>query len=177
LGHQFPAAFVDDEKQDAGGQIFFGLAVIGRPALEPGQSAPDAVVQAFDGKGVRFALDMVLAAEDFGAGMPEIGRELDLGGVRHLRSQPPGRLGSTNSWFSISLSVLAIPQGKNRLSQLNEDGWTYFSDIESEAETKTVLKTLAKSGALPGIDTFTSEQVWKATRPLKLSVVHLTILV
>jgi len=60
------------------------------------------------------------------------------------------------------LSVLAIPQGKDRLSQLIEDGWTYFSDVESEAETKTVLKTLAKSGALPGIDAFTSEQVWAA---------------
>ena len=71
-------------------------------------------------------------------------------------------LGSTNSWFSISLSVLAIPRGKDRLSQLVEDGWTYFSDIESEAEIKTVLKTLAKSSALPGIDAFTPEQVWKA---------------
>jgi hypothetical protein len=71
-------------------------------------------------------------------------------------------LGSTNSWFSISLSVLAIPQGKDRLGQLIEDGWTYFSDVESEAETKVVLKTLAKSGALPGIQEFTSEQVWKA---------------
>jgi hypothetical protein len=71
-------------------------------------------------------------------------------------------LGSTNSWFSISLSVLAIPQGKDRLGQLIEDGWTYFTDVESEAETKVVLKTLAKSGALPGIQGFTSEQVWKA---------------
>ena len=71
-------------------------------------------------------------------------------------------LGSTNSWFSISLSVLAIPQGKDQLGQLIEDGWTYFSDMESEAETKMVLKTLAKSGSLPGIDAFTAEQVWKA---------------
>lgn len=71
-------------------------------------------------------------------------------------------LGSTNSWFSISLSVLAIPQGKDQLGQLIEDGWTYFSDIESEAETKTVLKTLAKSGALPGIAAFSPEQVWQA---------------
>ena len=54
-------------------------------------------------------------------------------------------LGSTNSWFSISLSVLAIPQGKDQFGQLIEDGWTYFSDVESEAETRTVLKTLAKS--------------------------------
>ena len=43
-------------------------------------------------------------------------------------------LGSTNSWFSMSLSVLAIPQGKNQLAQLIEDGWTYFADAESEDE-------------------------------------------
>ena len=86
---------MDDEKHDAGGQICFGLAVVVRPALEAGQIAPDAVVQAFDGKGVRFALDMVLATEDFRVGVPEVAGILDLGGVRQLRSQPLGRFGST----------------------------------------------------------------------------------
>ena len=83
------------KKQDAGGQVFFGLAVVVRPAFEAGQIAPDAVVQAFDGKGVRLALDMVLAAEDFRVGMPEVGGEADMSGVRQLRSQPLGRFGST----------------------------------------------------------------------------------
>ena len=64
---------VDDKKQDAGGQIFLGLAVVVRPAFEAGHAAPDAVVQAFAGKGVRLALDLVLAAADFGVGLPEIG--------------------------------------------------------------------------------------------------------
>ena len=53
-------------------------------------------------------------------------------------------------------------RGAADLGQLIEDGWIYFSDVESEAETKMVLKTLAKSGSLPGIDAFTREQVWKA---------------
>ena len=70
---------MDEEKQDAGGQVFLGLAVIVRPAFEAGQIAADTVVQAFDRKGVRFALDMVLAAEDFRVGMPEVGGKLDLG--------------------------------------------------------------------------------------------------
>src|ERR1039458_9906937 len=83
------------KKQDSGGQVFFGLAVVVRPAFEAGQIAPDAVVQAFDGKGERLALDMVLAAEDFGVGVPEVGGKLDLGGVRQLRGQPLGRFGST----------------------------------------------------------------------------------
>ena len=71
-------------------------------------------------------------------------------------------LGSTNSWFSISLSVLAIPQGKDQLAQLLSDGWNYFADLESEAEVKVVLKTLIKTGNLPGIEAFSVEQVWKA---------------
>jgi Domain of unknown function (DUF1998) len=71
-------------------------------------------------------------------------------------------LGSTNSWFSISLSVLAIPQGTNQLAQLIDDGWNYFDDAESEVDVKSVLKTLTKTGNLPGIDGFSAAQVWKA---------------
>ena len=66
-----------------------------RLAFEPGEVTADAVVQAFDGKRVRFALDVVLTGEDFTVGMPEVGGELEMGGVRQLRSQPLGRFGST----------------------------------------------------------------------------------
>jgi hypothetical protein len=45
-------------------------------------------------------------------------------------------LGATNSWFPITLSVLAIPLEKNQLSQLILDGWDYFSDAESVDESK-----------------------------------------
>ena len=92
---QFPATFVDDKEQDAGGQICLGFAVTVRLAFKAGQIAADSVVQAFDREGVRLALDVVLAAEDFRVGMPEVGGKLDLGGVRQLRSQPLGRFGST----------------------------------------------------------------------------------
>jgi len=71
-------------------------------------------------------------------------------------------LGSTNSWFSISLSVLAIPQAKDTLTQLVTDGWTYFMELESEVEVGATIKTLKKTASLPGIDSFTAEQVWKA---------------
>lgn len=71
-------------------------------------------------------------------------------------------LGSTNSWFSMSLSVLAIPQGKNQLARLIEDGWTYFADAESEDETKVILKMLIKTAALSAIDGFSAEEIWKA---------------
>jgi hypothetical protein len=71
-------------------------------------------------------------------------------------------LGSTNSWFSISLSVLAIPQGKNRLVQLIEDGWKYFATKDSLAKVEITMETLIDGSLLPGIESFKPEQVWKA---------------
>jgi hypothetical protein len=76
-------------------------------------------------------------------------------------------LGSTNSWFSISLSVLAIPQGKDQLSQLLADGWTYFLDAESELEVKATLKTLIKTSSLPGIEAFSPAEIWTAIEAKK----------
>jgi len=71
-------------------------------------------------------------------------------------------LGATNSWFPITLSVLAIPLEKNQMAQLIHDGWDYFSEIESLEELKIVVKTLTKSSSLPGIEQFQPEEVWKA---------------
>ena len=71
-------------------------------------------------------------------------------------------LGATNGWFPVSLSVLAIPVGDNRLEQIVLDGWEYFEDVESEAELKITLKTLVKTNALPGIASYDVDEVWKA---------------
>lgn len=76
-------------------------------------------------------------------------------------------LGATNGWFPITLSVLAIPLEKNQLEQLLSDGWTYFSDAESAEEVKAIIKTLIKSGALPGIDKWDHQDVWKAIEDRK----------
>ena len=40
-------------------------------------------------------------------------------------------LGSTNSWFPVTLSVLAIPHKGDSLGQLVADGWEYFQDAGS----------------------------------------------
>lgn len=71
-------------------------------------------------------------------------------------------LGATNGWFPITLSVLAIPLEKNQLEQLLSDGWTYFSDADSVDEIKAIVKTLIKSGGLPGIDKWDPQDVWRA---------------
>ena len=71
-------------------------------------------------------------------------------------------LGATNGWFPVSLSVLAIPQTGSPLAQLVADGWIYFEDVHSEAEISVVAKTLKKTAQLPGIEAFTSQEVWDA---------------
>lgn len=71
-------------------------------------------------------------------------------------------LGSTNGWFPVSLSVLAIPLERNQLGQIVTDGWEYFRDAESVDEVKYIVKTLVKSGSLPGIEKWDHNDVWKA---------------
>lgn len=76
-------------------------------------------------------------------------------------------LGATNGWFPVTLSVLAIPLEKNQLGQLIFDGWTYFSDAESVEEVKITVKTLIKSGSLPGVDKWDPQDIWKAIEERK----------
>jgi hypothetical protein len=71
-------------------------------------------------------------------------------------------LGSTNSWFSMSLSVLAIPIGKDPVAQLISDGWTYFEDLQSEMEVGATIKALIKTASLPGVEAFSAAEIWKA---------------
>lgn len=69
-------------------------------------------------------------------------------------------LGATNSWFSVSISVLAIPQEQDEVAQMVTEGWEYFSEIESEIEAKVTIKTLDKTGALPGIGKHSASEIW-----------------
>ncbi|KAA1054428.1 DUF1998 domain-containing protein [Azospirillum argentinense] len=76
-------------------------------------------------------------------------------------------LGATNSWFPITLSALAIPLARDPISQLVHDGWDYFADLESEAEVAVTIKTLKKTGGLPGIDKHSSKAVWDVVQVIK----------
>lgn len=48
------------------------------------------------------------------------------------------------------------------LSQLIQDGWEFFEDLDSEAEVSVTVKTLKKTGALPGIDKYDATAIWAA---------------
>ena len=73
----------------------------------------------------------------------------------------PVLLGASNSWFPITLSVLAIPLGMDPVVQVVTDGWKYFEDVESVEETGFVLKTLKKGGTLPGVQVCEAQATWE----------------
>jgi hypothetical protein len=71
-------------------------------------------------------------------------------------------LGSTNSWFPITLSALAIPQAKDPLGQLIRDGWVIFQGVTAEALVPIVVQTLKATGGLPGIEKHAASDIWRA---------------
>ena len=64
-------------------------------APQAGQINAQAIVVTFDREGVRLALQVAVLGEDQAVGMPEVGAEGDVAGVRKLRIQAAGRFGVT----------------------------------------------------------------------------------
>ena len=84
------------------------------------------------------------------------------------REQPRAvLLGASNSWFPVTLSVLAIPLESNPLAQLVMDGWGYFADAESAIEVNIIVRTLTKTNSLPGIGNYDAEDIWCAVEDRK----------
>jgi hypothetical protein len=76
-------------------------------------------------------------------------------------------LGATNAWFPVTLSALAIPLSRDPIAQMVLDGWDYFEDLESESEVAITVKTLKKSGALPGIDKHDPKAIWETIEAIR----------
>lgn len=76
-------------------------------------------------------------------------------------------LGATNSWFPMTLSVLAIPHTGDSLRQMVEDGWKYFEKAKSEDHVEIICGTLKDGGLLPGIDKFETSALWTAIQQRK----------
>jgi hypothetical protein len=76
-------------------------------------------------------------------------------------------LGATNSWFPITLSVLAIPHTGDSLSQIVADGWKYLEKAKSEVHVEIIQETLKDGGLLPGIEKFIARDLWTAIEKRK----------
>lgn len=70
-------------------------------------------------------------------------------------------LGASNSWFSIILSSLSIPQTSSRLAQLIEENWHFFSDATSLDAFKMIRKVLSKTGQCADLAPFSDEEIWQ----------------
>ena len=76
-------------------------------------------------------------------------------------------LGATNSWFPITVSVLAIPTEEDPLIQCINDGWEHFHILETKDQLDTILRVLISASLLPGIERFDSNDIWQAIEDKK----------
>ena len=79
----------------------------------------------------------------------------------------PVLLGASNSWFPVTLTVLAIPTKGDKLAQLLADKSDLFSDVGSQAELGLALKMLGKSGMLGGLGEYKADEIWEALQALR----------
>ena len=92
------------------------------------------------------------------------GRHPHLDQISDTCDEPPRaiNLGASNGWFAVSLSVLAIPQRGNPLSQMIQDGFKFFQNCDTKSALETVVETLKLGNVLPGIENFTSDEIWNS---------------
>lgn len=70
-------------------------------------------------------------------------------------------LGASNSWFSVSLSALSIPQATDRLAKLVEENWEEIKNVDSENELLFYRKNAQKFQSLiPLFSDFKDSQIW-----------------
>lgn len=88
----------------------------------------------------------------------------DAGCEERLR---PVLLGASNSWFPVTLTVLAIPTKGDKLAQLLADKSDLFSDVGNEAELGLALKVLGKSGMLGSLGDYKADEIWAALQAMR----------
>ncbi len=79
----------------------------------------------------------------------------------------PVLLGASNSWFPVTLTVLAIPTKGDKLAQLLADKSDLFSDVGNQAELGLALKVLGKSGMLGGLGEYKADEIWAALQAMR----------
>jgi len=94
---------------------------------------------------------------------PHLGR-VDTNCEERLR---PVLLGASNSWFPVTLTVLAIPTKGDKLAQLLVDRSDLFSDVGTQAELNLALKVLGKSGMLGSLADYKADEIWMALQAMR----------
>jgi hypothetical protein len=71
-------------------------------------------------------------------------------------------LGASNSWFSLSLSALSIPNAENKLEQYIDSYWLTLEEADSAEMLKTLLKILQKQGKGYELENYKIEEILEA---------------
>jgi len=72
-------------------------------------------------------------------------------------------LGASNSWFSLSLSALSIPNStQNKLEQYIDSHWLTLGEADSPDTLKILLKVLQKQGKAYELENYDIADIWQA---------------
>lgn len=94
---------------------------------------------------------------------PHLGRA-DANCEERLR---PVLLGASNSWFPVTLTVLAIPTKGSLLAQLLAEKINSFSRTDSLEKLELVLDVMAENGVLGRLSDFKPDEIWKALETIR----------
>jgi hypothetical protein len=79
----------------------------------------------------------------------------------------PVLLGASNSWFPVTLTVLAIPAKSTALAQLLADKVNSFSRADSLEKLELVLQVMAENGVLGRLSEYAPGEIWAALQALR----------
>lgn len=71
-------------------------------------------------------------------------------------------LGASNSWFSLSLSALSIPNAENKLEQYIDSYWLTLEEADSAEMLKALLRILQKQGKGYELENYKIEEILEA---------------
>ncbi|MFN6166947.1 MAG: DrmB family protein [Pseudanabaena sp.] len=71
-------------------------------------------------------------------------------------------LGASNSWFSLSLSALSIPNAENKLEQYIDSYWLTLEEADSADTLKAFLRLLQKQGKAYELENYDIQEIWQA---------------
>lgn len=72
--------------------------------------------------------------------------------------------GASNSWFALSLSALALPNGTNELDQLVEENWSILEKAESPREVELLMQVQRD---LRDLTEYSAAEVWTVVHARK----------
>jgi hypothetical protein len=91
-------------------------------------------------------------------------REKKAGCAADVRAMPQG---ATDSWFSLPVSVLSVPQATDTLARLVDEEWVTLE----KAATKEILGAFRAIGQIKSLAKFSDDEIWRVIEKRRQAVV------